>query len=752
MEAEDLRSPPPYHNLDNQIQEATTEPLIGRGAWVTRVEDDLSRDETNTIVAIEGIIGIGKSAIARAVARDYIERYAHPPGGRGFNAIIYVSAKMWEWAPDGPRSLRLAPIILRDIYDAIAQVARKKDGAPIKLVEDPDADRQTMRAAILDMGRVLFVLDDLDDPDDRFTSGDGFDSSSTSWADSLLEQIADLLGRNDALQGPANKLLVTMRKDRAAVQVRIRPPALDDESMLAYIKQIAEARGVTLSESDQCRLASAAWGLPLGGRLAIELVQAAAPTTRSEFDQVVAQLKERFFDPTVGALLRRMARRHRQNYQALVALAFFDPNTGATRDQLGTILDAVRPIKSEELASDRARNLLEPLWPLNLAFGVTELPEIEPNEVRYIMPATIQRYLDYEEEHATERGRDAQREGMRDRWIDWYLGYVRNYGGRDRSNWAVRFDPLAAEWPNLQRVFAWCRKHRCYTELRRFWRLYDGVDSFADLYGHWGERLVSLLWLGIEAERREDWRTALTAFSNAGWVRSHQGDPFQAYGLLQRAVENCQRGNLWNAQERLELLENLVEYFIRKGDHEADPDEVARNAAQARDYARARDYLGQHQALAERLYGETISDKSAYTAQRAEANGYYYLGMVQERAGNWGQAWHWFLRAGRKGQAYKYERASLYALNWLVDIALATGRIQTARWMILLVERVAMANNDIRRMAYVALSRARLALASQDVAVARESCENAISGFTRLGMRQEALEAQRMLEQLAPGP
>jgi LuxR family glucitol operon transcriptional activator len=44
----------------------------------------------------------------------------------------------------------------------------------------------------------------------------------------------------------------------------------------------------------------------------------------------------------------------------------------------------------------------------------------------------------------------------RQRWVNWYLEFTQKYGGWDWSEWALHFDRVESEWPNIQALLTWC--------------------------------------------------------------------------------------------------------------------------------------------------------------------------------------------------------------------------------------------------------------------------------------------------------
>lgn len=375
---------------------------FGRDSIMDQINEALHSN--NTVVAVEGIIGIGKSTIALAIARYYVNEYQRLPSNWRFDTIIYLSVKPTRWTPTGPQTLRLQPLALDDLHGAIAPIYHDIYDIPIPFVPgDDDENRQQLREALARMGRVLLVVDDLDDPWDSLDGmGDTLDTLDTPDTQSntpnnkALRMAADLLARGAG--GPDNKLLVTMRKDCDAVEDRIRVPLLDDDAMARAIAQMAQTEGLELSETERDRLVRMSRGLILAGYLAVLSTRAAGGNIHA----AMAQVAEQFFRRTLGALLARLEQEHPAIFAVLTVLSYFDPIRGVTRDRIGKLLDLKSPIDPSGFDIDGVRKLLKPLLMLNLA-SIMRVPTDAPSETaRYGVLATVQDYLDAQRDEERE--------------------------------------------------------------------------------------------------------------------------------------------------------------------------------------------------------------------------------------------------------------------------------------------------------------------------------------------------------------
>jgi LuxR family glucitol operon transcriptional activator len=84
-----LASPRPYHNLP----QPTYTQFVGRDEEMAWLRQRLAPDDPVWQIAITGIGGVGKSALALAIAHECRQRYNELPPEERFEAIVWVSAK-----------------------------------------------------------------------------------------------------------------------------------------------------------------------------------------------------------------------------------------------------------------------------------------------------------------------------------------------------------------------------------------------------------------------------------------------------------------------------------------------------------------------------------------------------------------------------------------------------------------------------------------------------------------------------------
>ncbi len=149
-----------FHNLPN----ADYGQFIGRETEITKIHDILRPypHSQHSIVTIDGIGGIGKSALALEVAYYYLRNYSQIQESERFEAIIWVSAKRMVLTADGIKPRPQTLNTLDDIYSAISITLGREDITRAKLEEQLEIVRQALKKQ-----RTLLIVDNLETVDDE---------------------------------------------------------------------------------------------------------------------------------------------------------------------------------------------------------------------------------------------------------------------------------------------------------------------------------------------------------------------------------------------------------------------------------------------------------------------------------------------------------------------------------------------------------------------------------------------------------
>jgi hypothetical protein len=153
-------SPKPkiYHNLPQPDYGR----FVGREKEFAQVVRILRLRILTPLVTIDGIGGIGKSALALEVTHFYLRNFDRIPPEERFEAIIWTSAKQTVLSVEGIVQRRQALRTLDDIYTTIAVALQREDITRTR----PEEQSEVVRNALIQQ-RTLLVVDNLETVDDE---------------------------------------------------------------------------------------------------------------------------------------------------------------------------------------------------------------------------------------------------------------------------------------------------------------------------------------------------------------------------------------------------------------------------------------------------------------------------------------------------------------------------------------------------------------------------------------------------------
>jgi len=288
-----------YHNLPQPDYGC----FIGREKEMAQVHSILRPypHSQYPIVVIDGIGGIGKSALALEVAHRYLRDYDRLPSKERFEAIIWTSAKSSVLTADGIKPRLQIARTLDDIYTAIAAALERED---ITRARPEDQDELVIKA--LTRQRTMLIVDNLETVDDERVNA-------------FLREL------------PAPTKVIVTTRHRIDVAYPVRLTGMPQEDGLALIAQESAKKGVTLTNPEAERLYDRTGGVPLA---------------------IVWSVAQMGYGYGVEAVLRRLGRpsedisrfcfesaveriRGTDAHKLLMALSFFA--TDASREALGHV-------------------------------------------------------------------------------------------------------------------------------------------------------------------------------------------------------------------------------------------------------------------------------------------------------------------------------------------------------------------------------------------------------------------------------
>nr|WP_290665499.1 helix-turn-helix domain-containing protein [Ardenticatena sp.] len=641
--------------------------FVGRRQEMARLLDLLSPDRAAHLITVDGIGGVGKTALVLEGAYRCLRAStgeAPNPRVPTFDAIVFVSAKQQFLTPGGILTRHQVQRTLRDIFHEIAHTLDRPDITRATHEEQPARVRRALARQ-----RTLLIVDNLETVADR---------------DAILIFLYDL---------PASvKVVITTREQALFSPIRLEQ--LPEEEGLQLILNEAREKGIALDKEQALALYERTGGIPAAMVYAVGQIAAGH---------------------AVGAVLERIARAGGD-----VARFCFESSIAPLRGQpahyllMAIAMFPKRPLR--EAGIHVAGLAADPLTADDGLARLQQLSLISHREGRFgMLPLTREYALAELAAHP-----DFERKA-RERWVEWYLNFAREHGGYDWWEWHVNYDYLEEEWENLLAVLDWCATHKRYGDVYTFW--YGAhLRRFAFLYGYWDDYLTWQEWVIQAAERRGDWPVVVRSLSDKGWMLILMGGAnhlMEADATLKRAW--CLRKN-GNPANQPEIASNIAVLFIRR-----------------KQYAEAIEWLDR----CETLLAEVHLDE--WERVRKWIPVPYYRAEICYRTQDHNQAEFLYQQVLEHGQSINWQRAVIYAQNWLADIAIARGELNQAERLLQIGLPVAERNKDRRRIAFYKRSFAYLEQKRGRLDAARRWAEEALDGFERLGMEPEAEEIRNLL-------
>lgn len=493
---------------------------------------------------------------------------------------------------------------------------------------------------------------------------------------------------------PLVKVVITTRE--RALFSPIRLEELADEAALNLIEKEAQEKEVDVSKEQILTLYRRIGGIPAALVYAIGQVASgySVETVLDRLPQATGDVARFCFEGSVGPL------RGQKAHYLLMAMAMFP------EQPLRATIAYTAGLASDPIAVEEGLAQLQRL----------SLVSQRQQEGRYRMLPLTREYALAELAAHQEFEQEARR-----RWVEWYLDFTKEYGGEEWTEWHLQYDQLEKEWENLLAVFDWCAAHEQYDEIRAFWQP-RGVLNVAYIYGYWDDRLNWLSWLIKTAERRGDWSTAGELMMEKGYTLSVMGRLEEADEILRRA---------WNLHDhttprvQVKLAQNIAHLRIYQ-----------------RQYEDAFSWLDQ----AKVLLGAAHLDEREYIRRQLDTQSYY--GWLYYEIQNYRQAEMHFREVLEHAQTIGWQRAVIYAQNWLANIAITQGKLDEAETLLQMGLTVSERNKDKRRVAFSKHAFALLYKKRGNLDKSHRWAVDALDDFERLGMQREADKVKELLQEL----
>lgn len=492
--------PFPWHNLPQRSHAQ----FVGRQTELEKLRQVMRPHpfSRHFVVTIDGIGGVGKSALALELAHGYREQYATTAPEERFDVIVWVSAKRTLLTSSGIQQRRQTFNALDDLYRAIATVCDQ----PAMLQAAADQRRAAVEQ-LLTTKRTLLLIDNLETVDDE-----------------------ELLTFLRELPDPTKAIITT--RHRIDIAYAIRLTGMSESEALALIEQEAATKDVILPPETPADLFRRTGGLPLAIVWCIGLM-----SVGHNIEAVVRRLGNGDSDIARFCFSESVARiRGRPTERLLLALSLFERST--IRAMVGTVagLDDDRIGRDDGLAE------------------LVQLSLVNQKDDRFdLLPLTQRFALDLLENQPT------LEQELRERWVRELVALTQPYAVVHHLQQSPQ--PLMQEGKHLITLANWLRENErgdiFLDILPALLYYYDTIGDWAELLLIGNEGLEQTALLGREAD-------AARILCSMSWVHSQQGRHEEAKQALQRALQIARQAN--NQAREVETLARLAQAVRRTGD------------------------------------------------------------------------------------------------------------------------------------------------------------------------------------------
>jgi hypothetical protein len=337
------------HNLPVKQNLPNARRFIGREGEIEKIMAVLRPypHSQEHLITIDGVGGIGKSALAIEIAHRLLRQYPQTDPAERFDAIIWTSAKRDLLTADGvfPRTQIIRT--LEQIYIVIAFVLGQPEIMQMKIDEQFNAIRK-----LLSQQRTLLIVDNLETIDD--------------------EEIISFLRE---LPAPT-KCIVTSRH-RIDVAYPIRLQGMSEEEAKLLINTECLRHGILLPAEDSKQLFKRTGGVPLA------MVLSTAQIARGFGIKVVLDRLGKYTnDVTRFCFDYSLEKLNANEWKLLMTLSLF--SEGTTREFLGEISELPELDRDQGLAELEKLSLINRssnnFWmlPLSLEYVHAKMLEASP--------------------------------------------------------------------------------------------------------------------------------------------------------------------------------------------------------------------------------------------------------------------------------------------------------------------------------------------------------------------------------------
>lgn len=480
--------------------------FVGRKQEIARCLEALSPEERGWGVTIDGIGGMGKTALALEVAHLAREQAL-------FDAYLFVSAKTTWLSAEGVREETLALSSLDSFCREFAKGLGQTD-----IVKMTDATER--RRALLDAlrgRRTLLIWDNLEtlNAEER-------------------DMIAEFLRK---LPTP-NKAIITSRRRTGESAVTIRLDRLLEAEALELMTEKGRSHPRLAQELNATKpeILTALYEASGGNPLAL--------------DWTLGQVADKGYSISVALERLRNAAKSPDLYGFLFADAA-QTLSGNDRTVLCALVVFLTPAKTSaladatDLAITEIQVSLERLVTLSLVNDLDgERFGLHPLTRTYILAAV----------DGTDTVGTAPLSGIRfdsaaqRKVLRYWVDFAQKYGGEHKDAYKTH-DKLEAEWQNLEGVATTLREMAGIPDVLKdpqaaqmLIDLEDALSKFLFFRGYWDEHLRLSEWLYQAGKALGQWSDAGRGVYHIAWIYYYRGEAEQAANWVDQMAEAMERG------------------------------------------------------------------------------------------------------------------------------------------------------------------------------------------------------------------
>jgi SEFIR domain/Effector-associated domain 7/NB-ARC domain len=269
----------------------------------------------------------------------------------------------------------------------------------------------------------------------------------------------------------------------------------------------------------------------------------------------------------------------------------------------------------------------------------------------------------------------------RERWYAWYLEFTQQYGGLDWDSWRAKYDRLDTEWENIESVLNWYAEKAEWTKVLQLW---ENVDNYADLSGYWQDRRY---WWALLGKHVGSTKIQVKALSEKGFTLTLMGTEY-----YQEAEQYLNKA--WDLSKD---VDKLVQSTV--ANHQSVLAKVKE------DYDRAHYWLNLEENSLKEYQSQPDTDKEK---KRYQIRNLYYRAETNYLENKIGLAQDGFDRVIELSREIDWQRFRNYAKNYLVEIHLRQGDLESAETILKIGISSAYRAKETRRIALYHASYARL--------------------------------------------